>query len=153
MVGGSSPSWGAENRWKLAVFLFSTINHIGTYKEVEIPQSTYYDIIKTNPDAIAQTQEIIDANNRYQLGMVLYHNNEILQKMTDDGLTEDTSPGERVAIHKYLKDILNDQGGAVRELSEIEKRAQEFLRQGPSLSKQPSRLTATQSTVTIESKG
>ena len=37
-------------------------------KEVGIPRSTFYDVVKKNPEAVTKYQGIVDANARHQLG-------------------------------------------------------------------------------------
>lgn len=78
---------------------------IDTCKEVGIPRSTFYDIVEKNPDAITEYQKIMEANALYKLGMILFHKNEILQKVIEDGLSERTPPRERFAIYKALNEL------------------------------------------------
>ena len=54
------------------------IQHINTgmtvveaCEEVGIPRSSFYYIVKNNPDAIAEIQDLIDTNNREQLSLIL----------------------------------------------------------------------------------
>ncbi|MFC2053165.1 hypothetical protein ACFLV7_02540 [Chloroflexota bacterium] len=49
-------------------------------EEVGISRSTYYNIIKNNPEDIAEYQEMVEANAKEQLGMILLH------KIIEDGL-------------------------------------------------------------------
>jgi ACT domain-containing protein len=53
-------------------------------REVGVPRSTFYDIYKRNPEAVAKVQEIIEANAQQQLGLILSHKTEILQKIISD---------------------------------------------------------------------
>ncbi len=63
-------------------------------REVGMPRSSFYAIVKNNPEAVAEYQEIVEANARYQLGLILFHKNEIHQKVIEDGLSGNTTPGE-----------------------------------------------------------
>jgi predicted DNA-binding protein YlxM (UPF0122 family) len=121
-------------------------------KEVGIPRSTFYDVVKKNPEAVTEYQEIVEANARYQLGLILFHKNEILQKVIDDGLSDSIAPRERLAIYKALNEIEDGLTDALRIESQAAADAHEFLKQGPVTSQQVSRLTATQTSITIESE-
>jgi hypothetical protein len=121
--------------------------------EVGLPRSSFYDIVKKYPEAIAEYQEMVQANARQQLGLILSHKNEILHKVIQDGLSDDTSPRERLAIYKTLDELVGKLQNAMQIESEAAKAAHKFLRQGPMTSPKKSRLTATQTTmVTIESE-
>ena len=125
---------------------------IDACKEVGIPRSTFYDVVKKNPEAITDYQEIVEANARHQLGLILFHKNEILQKVIEDGLSEGTPPRERLAIYKALNEIEDGLADALRIESQAAAEAHEFLKKGPVTSQKVSRLTATQTSVTIESE-
>ncbi len=125
---------------------------IDACKEVGIPRSTFYDVVKKNPEAVTEYQEIVDANYRHQLGLILFHKTEILEKVIEDGLSDNTSPRERLAIYKALNEL---EGGLTDDLrieSQAAAEAHEFLKQGPITSHKVSRLTATQTSRTIESE-
>ena len=121
-------------------------------KEVGIPRSTFYDVVKKNPVAVTEYQEIVEGNARHQLGLILFHKNEILQKVIDDGLSENIAPRERLAIYKALNELEGRLTDALRIESQAAAEAHEFLRQGPVTSHKVSRLTATQTSITIESE-
>ncbi len=121
-------------------------------KEVGIPRSTYYDVVKKNPEAVTEYQEIVDENYRHQLGLILFHKNEILQKVIEDGLSEKTAPRERLAIYKALNELEIGLTDTLRIESQAAAEAHEFLKQGPVTSHKVSRLTATQTSVIIESE-
>jgi predicted DNA-binding protein YlxM (UPF0122 family) len=121
-------------------------------KEVGIPRSTFYDVVKKNPEAITEYQEKVEANARHQLGLILFHKNEILQKVIEYGLSERTSPRERLAIYKPLNELEVGLADALRIESQAAADAHEFLKQGPMTSKKVSRLSATQPTITIENE-
>jgi hypothetical protein len=117
---------------------------VAACKEVGIPRSTFYDVVKKNPEAITEYQEIVEKNARYQLGLILFHKNEILKKVIDDGLSERTPPREN-ELEVGLADALRIESQAAAD-------AHEFLRQGPITSQKVSRLTATQTMITIENE-
>lgn len=119
-------------------------------KAVGIPRSSYYHTMRENPEAVAEIQAIIEANKREQLGLILMSQNEILKKVIDAGLAEETKPRDRLAIFQKLNEIANTMTKSVETESDIERQAQEFLSHGPQLVPGRSRFTATQTTVTIE---
>ena len=121
-------------------------------KEVGIPRSSFYYTINANPEAIAEYQDMITANAREQLALVLLSRRAILEKVVQDGLAENTSPRDRLQILKTLDSLLDDMVNKLQVGNEAENQAQEFLRQGPRLERQVSRLTATHTTITVESE-
>jgi len=125
---------------------------VAACKEVGIPRSTFYDVVKKNPEAITEYQEIVEGNARHQLGLILFHKNEILQKVIEDGLSDNTAPRERLAIYKALNELEIGLADTLRIESQAAAEAHEFLKQGPITSHKVSRLTATQTSVTIESE-
>jgi hypothetical protein len=125
---------------------------IAACKEVGIPRSTFYDVVKKNPEAVTEYQEIVDANYRHQLGLILFHKTEILEKVIEDGLSDNTAPRERLAIYKALNELEYGLTDALRIESQAAAEAHEFLKQGPVTSQKVSRLTATQPSVIIESE-
>jgi ACT domain-containing protein len=125
---------------------------VAACKEVGIPRSTFYDVVKKNPEVVTEYQEIVDANYRHQLSLILFHKTEILQKVIEDGLSEGTHPRERLAIYKALNELEGGLTDALRIESQAAADAHEFLKQGPITSHKVSRLTATQSSITIESE-
>ena len=125
---------------------------IAACKEVGIPRSTFYDVVNKNPEAVTEYQEIVEGNARIQLGLILFHKNEILQKVIEDGLSDNTSPRERLAIYKALNELEGGLTDSLRIESQAAAEAHEFLKQDPVTSHKVSRLTATQTSVTIESE-
>ncbi len=125
---------------------------VAACKEVGIPRSTFYDVVNKNPEAVTEYQEIVEANARHQLGLILFHKTEILQKVIEDGLSEGTPPRERLAIYKAFKAPENGLTDTLRIESQAAADAHEFLKQGPITSHKVSRLTATQTSVIIESE-
>jgi len=119
---------------------------------VGMPRSSFYYIIENNPEAIAEAQAIIEANNREQLGLILASKNEILRKVIDAGLANETKPRDRLAIFMKLSEIAAGLTKGLGIDNDIESQAHEFLKHGPKLVQAKSRFTATQTTVTIESE-
>ena len=77
-------------------------------REVGIARSSFYYIVENNPEAIAELQDIINASNREQLGLMLLSKNELLRKVIEDGLSDKTKPRDRLAIFLKLN-ILSQQ--------------------------------------------
>jgi ACT domain-containing protein len=121
-------------------------------QEVGVPRSTFYDIVKKNPEAIAEYQEIVEANARQQLGLILFHKTEMLQRVIEDGLSDNTAPRDRLAIYKALSELEGDLNRTLQIESQAAKEAHEFLKRGPMTSHKVSRLSATQTTITIENE-
>jgi hypothetical protein len=125
---------------------------VAACKEAGIPRSTFYDVVNKNPEAVMEYQEIVEGNAHHQLGLILFHKNEILQKVIEDGLSDNTAPRERLAIYKALNEFEYGLTDALRIESQAAAEAHEFLKQGPITSQKVSRLTATQTSVMIESE-
>jgi hypothetical protein len=121
-------------------------------REVGVPRSTFHDICKRNPDAVAKVQEIIEANAQQQLGLILSHKTEILQKVISDGLADTTKPKDRLAIYKTLSELLDGLTQSLEIDNNLEREAADFLSRGPILHKATSRLTSTERTITIDSE-
>ena len=79
---------------------------VNACRELGMPRSTFYDIVKRNPETIAQYQELIEAIAREQLGMILMHKTEILEKIINDALADTTKPKDRLVIYKSLSEWL-----------------------------------------------
>ena len=109
---------------------------------VGIPRSSYYYIVKNNPEAIAEIQALIDTHNREQLWLIMLNKNEILQKLIDTALAENTKPRERLAIYKMLNEMMDDLREKFIAESRVEKRNVADLLKGPALSKGVSNFTA-----------
>jgi len=119
---------------------------------VGMPRSSFYNIVENNPEAIADVQDIINANHREQMGLILLSNNELLRKVIEDGLSDKTRPRDRLAIFLKLNDLIQQMTQNHQVDTELENQAHEFLKHGPQLVKAQSRFTASQTTVTIESE-
>jgi hypothetical protein len=124
---------------------------IAACEEVGIPRSTYYHLIKTHPEAMAEYQEMVDANDRHQFGLILSNNTHILKKVIEDAMSEKTSPRDRLAIYKTLSELGEGISQISRKQDQIEAAAQEFLKRGANTIRQKSRFIASRETVTIES--
>ena len=124
---------------------------IDACKEVGIPRSTYYHLIKTHPEAMAEYNEMIEANARHQFGLILSHNTQILEKIIDDARSDETSPRDRLAIYKTLTELGEKLSQETQIDSQLEATAHEFLSRGPTTRPMKSRITATRETVTFES--
>jgi ACT domain-containing protein len=118
--------------------------------EVGLARSSFYHIIKKYPEAIAEYQEMVKANAKVQLGMILLNKTEILQKVIADGLSEETAPRDRLTIYKVLSELEDKLTHALPETNKYEAAAREFLSRGVELRPGVSRLTATQTTIDIE---
>jgi ACT domain-containing protein len=112
-------------------------------KKVGMPRSTFYDIVKKNPDVIGEFQEIVEANARHQIGLILFHKNVILQKIIEDALSEETKPRDRLAIYKALGELEDDLSYALQLDTQAEKKGREYLWDGPELRYAESKLPAT----------
>ena len=144
------------SRVNSAIQVIQRMNHgmtvIAACNEIGIPRSTFYDIVKKNPEVIAEYQEIIEANARQQLGLILFHKTEILHRVIEDGLSDNTTPRDRLAIYKTLSELEGELNHTLQIESQAAANAHEFLKQGPVIRPQISRFTATQSTIMIESE-
>ena len=120
--------------------------------EVGMPRSTYYDIVNKNPEMITEFQEMVTANEREQLGIILLHKNQILQKIIQDGLSDETAPWDRLAIYRGLSELVDNLSQNLQIESQAAAEANKFLKQGPVLRKMESRLTTSQTIVTIENE-
>ena len=82
--------------------------------------------MENNPEAIAENQGIIDANNREQLGLILMSKTELLRKIIEDGLADATKPKDRLAIYSKMNQIEGELTQGLPIENEMEKRALEF---------------------------
>lgn len=119
-------------------------------RTVGIPRSSYYYLVENHPEAMAEVQTIIDANNREQLGLILLSKTEMLQKIIEDGLSDATQPKDRLAIYLKLNELADVLTDSLHIDSQLSKDALEFLKRGPNLTHAKSKLTAVERTITIE---
>ena len=108
-----------------------------------MPRSSIYFIVQNNPEAITEYQDIINASNREQLGLMLLSRNELLRKVIEDGLSDRTKPRDRLAIFLKLNDLVQRMTQDQQVDEALERTAHEFLKLGPTLVKAKSRFTAT----------
>jgi ACT domain-containing protein len=109
--------------------------------EVGMPRSTYYYVIASDTEAIALFQDMVTANHRERLWMILVNQANILQRLIDDGLAETTKPKDRLAIYKALGDMRDKLAQELQVNRHEDIVAAEFLR-GPTLHKGVSRFEA-----------
>jgi hypothetical protein len=61
-------------------------------KAVGMPLSSFYYIMENNPDAFAEMQARIDANNREQPGLILLTKIKMVRRVIKDGLSSVAPP-------------------------------------------------------------
>ncbi len=105
-----------------------------------------------NPDAFAEMQARIDANKREQLEMIQLSKTEMLRRIIQDGLSADTKPKNHLAIYLKLNEMDNKMSQALQVENEADNSIHELLKQGPKTSVQVSRYSATQTTITVDTK-
>jgi hypothetical protein len=120
---------------------------------VGMPRSSFYYILENNLESIAEVQATIDANNREQLGLILLGKTEILRKVIEAGLADETKPKDRLAFYVKLNELVDDLTDTLHIDSQLRKDAHEFLKRGPQFVHAKSRLTATETTITYETDG
>ena len=121
-------------------------------RELGLARSTFYDIVKRNPEAIAEFQDIIEVTNREQLAMILVAKTRMLNKIIEDSLSDRTKPKDRLAIYMKLNELVNSLTKSQQIDNEKERQAHEFLARGPTLRPAKSRFTATETTVRYETE-
>jgi len=77
-------------------------------RELGMPRSSFYYITENDPQAIADIQVIINANNREQLVLILQHRMEIFKKIIQDGLSDKTSPRARLTIFIKMTQLTDE---------------------------------------------
>ena len=121
-------------------------------REVGMPRSSFYYIIDNNPDALAEMQTRIDANNREQLAMIQLSKTEMVRGIIQDGLSADTKPKDPLAIYLKLSELDNKLSQALQVENEADNNIHELLKQGPKTSVQVSRYSATQTTIKVDTE-
>ena len=106
-------------------------------------------LFRQYPEAIAEYQEMVEANAKLQLGLILLNKTEILQKVIADGLSDKTTPRDRLAIYKAISELEEGLKHTLPQMDEYEAAAQEFLKHGPVLQQGVSRLSATDTPLAI----
>jgi hypothetical protein len=74
---------------------------------------------------------------------MLLSKNEVLRKVTEDGLSDKTKPRYRLAIFLKLTGLIQQMTQNQQLDDKLERQAHEFLKQRPPLVKAKSRFTAT----------
>ena len=75
---------------------------VAACKEVGLPRSTFYDISKRNPERIEAFNKMIEASEREELSIILTNKVVILEKVIEEGQSENTKPRQRLSIYKFL---------------------------------------------------
>jgi hypothetical protein len=120
-------------------YMNSGMTVVDACREVGMPRSSFYYIVENNPRAIADIQTIIDASNREQLALILQNKMEIFEKIIQDGLSEKTSPRDRLAIYMKLTQLSDE---LMESLQRDEITDVGFLLTGPKLVKAESRFAS-----------
>jgi len=115
---------------------------IDACREAGMPRSSYYYIVKSNPDAFIEAQEIIRISNMEQLAAIVVSKVHILERMIQDGLAEETSPRDRVSILREMDRQMDKLMDSLQLDNLYEMKAVDFLKQGPETSKQESKFSA-----------
>jgi hypothetical protein len=120
-------------------YMNSGMTVVDACREVGMPRSSFYYIVENNPRAIADIQTIIDASNREQLALILQNKMEIFEKIIQDGLSEKTSPRDRLAIYMKLTQLSDELMESFQrdEITDVG-----FLLTGPKLVKAESRFAS-----------
>ena len=102
-------------------------------REAGVARSTFYDFLKSNPEVITEIQIIIETTQREQLGIAIMASTQILGKLIEDGLAEETKPRDRLAIYLKLQERIERLSQTSTAQSEMERQAYELLTKGPTL--------------------
>jgi hypothetical protein len=119
-------------------------------REAGVARSTFYDFLKSNPEAVIEIQNVIENAQREQLGMALLASNRILEKVIEDGLSDETKPRDRLTIFLKLKELVAVLAQNSPEMNKMEQDALEFLKKGPTLRYVESRFTTSQTEKVVE---
>jgi CRP-like cAMP-binding protein len=141
-----------NNAVQVVQYMNNGMTVVEACKAVGMPRSSFYYMMENNPDAFAEMQACIDANNREQLAMIQLSKTEMLRKIIQDGLSADTKPKDRLAIYLKLSELDNKMSEALQVESEADNSIHELLKQGPKTSVQVSRYSATQTTITVDTE-
>jgi hypothetical protein len=109
--------------------------------EVGMPRSTFYNILARDHEAIAIFQDMVVANEREKLWMILVSQTEILRKVIDSGLADSTKPKDRLAILKTL-DSMREKLAQQLQVNNIDDNFIKDLFSGPVLIPGKSRYTS-----------
>lgn len=123
---------------------------VAACNNIGMPRSTFYDIVRKNPEAIAEYQAMVKLNAKKQLGLILLSKTQILQRVIEDGLSENTAPRDRLAIYKSLSELESDLNNTFQRESEADAAIHEMLKRGPITKLQVSRMPSSEMTVTVD---
>ena len=96
-------------------------------QEVGLPRSTFYDIVKKNPEALAEVQDLINYNQHEQLLMILTSRIHIFRKIIADGLADKTRLRDRMAILKMITKLFDELMADLETKYARQKKAKEYL--------------------------
>ena len=113
-------------------------------KEVGIPRSTYYFIITTERDELREFLDMVIAYDRMNLLKILENKDEVLDRLIQDSLAEETKLKDKLTIYKYLMDRLEILSQRISEEKFSKEYVAEIL-QGPKLVHAESRSTTVDS--------
>jgi hypothetical protein len=120
-----------NSRANLAIQVIKHTNNgltvVDACKEVGLPRSSFYDIVKRNPQIIVDYQEIINKVEFQELMMILITQTEALEKVLQAALDATTSPKDRLAIVKYMDEKENELRKKFAKSSPPKDSARDFL--------------------------
>ena len=119
----------------------SGMSIIDAYQEVGIPRSTFYYFVDQNPDAIASFQDMQMVAALEQFALILANQSEILQRIIQDGLADNTKPRQRVAIYKEITKRADELMGLIQASQKSDTDVNDIL-SGPKLDPGVSRFSA-----------
>ena len=114
--------------------------------EVGMPRSTYYNILARDHEAIVIFQDMVMANEREQLWMILISHINILHRLIEDGLADTTKPRDRLAILKTL-DAMQDKLVEKLQVGRQDEAFTSEVLRGPMLRKGTSRFAAAEDAI------
>lgn len=77
-------------------------------KEVGLPRSSFYFIFHNNPEAFAEFQEIIKAEEKREFVKLILSHRAILDELIQDARSPTTSPRDRLAIAKRFDERIEE---------------------------------------------
>jgi len=113
-------------------------------RKVGISRNTFYHFCVHHPDAIASFQEMQQSANMQQFELILENQFKVLERIVEEGLSENTSPRHRLAICKFLTKRMDELFEDLHINASGDKGAADFLT-GPKLERAVSRFSASES--------
>jgi ACT domain-containing protein len=123
---------------------FSGMSVTKACQEVGISRSAFYAFQKDHPEFILSFQEKLIDTSKEQIMEILVNRVELLQKVIKDGLSEETSPMERLAIYQEMEKTLDRLAVFLRLGSTPNSEAALEVLGGPELVQAKSRFSAGQ---------